>query len=55
MHFWFECVKGRNQLGYIRHRHEESVKTDIKGTGSKMLSGDKWLAVVSMVMNFWVQ
>ena len=28
MHFWFEYVKGRNQLGYQRHRHEENVKTD---------------------------
>ena len=53
--FWFEYVKDRNQLVYIRHRHEENGKTDIKGTGSKMLPGDKWLAVVSMVMNFWIQ
>ena len=35
MHFWFEHMKGRNQLGYLRHRHEENVKTDIKGKGSK--------------------
>lgn len=55
MHFWFEYMKDRNQLGYLQHRHEENIKTDIKGIGSKMLSGDIWLAVVSMVMNFWIQ
>ena len=55
LHFWFEYVKGSNQLGYLRHRHEENVKTDVEGTGSKVLSGDKWLAVMSVVMNFWIQ
>jgi len=55
MHFWFEYMKGSNHLGCLRHRHEENVKTDIKGTGSKMLSGDKWLALMSVVMNFWIQ
>jgi len=55
MHFWFEYVKGSSQLGYLRHRHEENVKTDVKGTGSKVLSGDKWLAVMSVVMNFSIR
>lgn len=50
-----EYVKGRNQLGYLGHKHGENIENSIKGIGSKMLSGDMWLAVVSMVMNFWIQ
>jgi hypothetical protein len=33
--FLVEYLKGRDQLGDLRHRCEENIKTDIKGTGSK--------------------
>jgi len=53
--------EGRRPLGRPRHRWEENIKIDLQevggGYGDWMeLAQDreKWRALVSMVMNFWV-
>ena len=55
-------IKGKRPLGRPRRRWEDNIKVDLKevgrGCGDWMelaQDRDRWLALVSMVMNFWVQ
>ena len=54
-------LEGKKTIGRPRHRWEDDIKTDLQEVGGgcgdwmKLAQDrDRWRALMSMVMNFWV-